>query len=100
MLRSLETSDGCRSFVQEPLGSADEDAERGRVDEGGVGEVDDSDLAQHLVDHFELLLELGAVLEVDLAGERDNVGRIAQLLGVDVEVLRRTLPRIEKPPRV
>ena len=41
-----------------------------------------------LVDHFEeLLLELRRCMKkVDLAGERDDVGRIAQLLGVDVEV--------------
>src|SRR5579884_154430 len=70
----------------QPLDAADEHAERRRVDERRVGEVDD-DLPAALADHLEqLLLELGRRVEVDLAGERDHVGVVGQLLGLDVEV--------------
>src|SRR5512140_1262 len=54
------------------LHAADEDAERRRVDEGGVREVDDHLLAA-LADHLEeLLLELRRRVEVDLAREGDD----------------------------
>src|SRR2546430_7856849 len=70
----------------EPLDAADEHAERGRVDEGGVAEVDD-DLLAALPDHLEqLLLELRRGVEVDLACERDDIRVVTQLLGLDVEV--------------
>ena len=40
-----------------------------------------------LADHLEqLLLELGRRVEVDLAGERDHVGVVGELFGLDVEV--------------
>src|SRR6185295_11330115 len=56
------------------LDAAHQHAERGRVDEGRVGEVDD-DLLGALADHLEqLLLELGRGVEVDLARQGDDVG--------------------------
>src|SRR5262249_51254821 len=68
------------------LDAADEDSERGRVDERRAAEVDDDVLAA-LSDHLEqLLLELGRRVEVDLAGERDDICVAAELLGLDVEV--------------
>ena len=63
----------------EPLDAADEHAERCRVDERRVGEVDD-DLLAALRDHVEeLLLELGRRVEVDLARQRDHVGGVVDL---------------------
>jgi hypothetical protein len=83
MFRSLQTSESWPSFVRNP--------QRGRVDEGGVGEVDDHFLAA-LGDHVEeLLLELGRGVEVDLACERDHV-RVIDLLRLDIEV--HPLPRV------
>src|SRR5918995_580145 len=68
------------------LDAADEHAERGRVDERRVAEVDD-DVATALIDHVEqLLLELRGGVEVDLAREGDHVLVVAQLLGLDVEI--------------
>ena len=47
-----------------------------------------------LGDHLEqLLLELRCGVEVDLAGERDDVGVLAELLCLDVEVHPRVFPR-------
>src|SRR3954453_6889259 len=69
----------------EALDPADEHAERRRVDEGRVAEVDD-DLLAALPDHLEqLLLELRRGVEVDFAREGDDVRIVAQLLGLDVE---------------
>jgi hypothetical protein len=73
------------------LDAPDEHAERRRVDEGRVREVDD-DVLPALRDHVEqLLLELGRRVEVDLARQRDDVRVVAQLLRLDVEV--HPLPR-------
>ena len=70
----------------QPLDPADEYAERRRVDEGRVGEVDDH-LLRALADHVEqLLLELGRRVEVDLARQRDDVCVALDLLRLDVEV--------------
>ena len=86
MFRSLQTSESWPSFDAQPLDAADEHAERRRVDERRVREVDD-DVLPALPDHVEqLLLELRRRVEVDLAGERDDVRVVAQLLGLDVEV--------------
>src|SRR6266542_956936 len=64
----------------EALHAADEDSERRRVD--------DHVLAA-LPDHFEqLLLELGGGVEIDLAGERDDVGVLTHLFRLDVEIHR------------
>src|SRR5262249_15384567 len=68
------------------LDAADEHAERRRVDERRVREVDD-DVLRALADHVEeLLLELRRGVEVDLAGKRDDVRVAGELLGLDVEV--------------
>src|SRR4051812_48700241 len=76
----------------EALYATDEHAERGRVDEGRVAEVDD-DVATTLVDHLEqLLLELGRGVEVDLTRQGDHVLVVAQLLGLDVEIHVRGSP--------
>src|SRR5207248_8498316 len=76
----------------EPLDAAHEDAERRRIDEGRVAEVDD-DLLAALADHLEqLLLELRRRVQIDLTRERDDVGGSAELLGLDVEVHARSLP--------
>src|SRR5918992_1625656 len=70
----------------EPLHAADQDAERRRVDEGRVRQVDD-DVAAPCLDHLEqLLLELRRCVEVDLSCQRDHVLLVAELLGADVEV--------------
>src|SRR5262249_44697477 len=70
----------------EPLDTAHEDAERGRVDERGVAEVDDH-VRCALCDHLEeLLLELRRRVEVDLSGQRDDVHAVCELFGLDVEV--------------
>src|SRR5438874_421406 len=70
----------------ESLYASDQHAEGGRVDERRLAEVDDHLLAA-LSDHLEqLLLELGGRVQVDLAGERDHVGIVSQLLCLDVEV--------------
>ena len=80
MFRSLHTSDEPALLCAEPLDAADEHAERRRVDERRVREVDDDVLAT-LTDHVEeLLLELGRGVQVDLARERDHVGRLVDLL--------------------
>src|SRR5919202_211791 len=64
----------------EALDAADEDAERRRVDERRVGEVDNHVLAA-LRDHVEqLLLELRRRVQVDLARERDHVRASVDLL--------------------
>src|SRR5256886_6589041 len=76
----------------QPLDASDEYAERRRVDERRTAEVDD-DLFAALADHFEqLLLELGRRVQVDLAGERDDIRLAAELLGLDVEVHARNPP--------
>src|SRR5919199_4059209 len=70
----------------EALDAADEDAERRRVDERRVGEVDDHVLAA-LRDHVEqLLLELRRRVQVDLARKRNHVRASVDLLRLDVEV--------------
>src|SRR5215212_1944437 len=70
----------------EALDSAHQHAECGRVDEGGVGEVHD-DFLRALADHLEqLLLELGRRVQVDLAGQGDDVRVVRELFGLDVEV--------------
>jgi hypothetical protein len=75
------------------LDAADEDAERGRVDERRLREVDD-DVLRAVRDHLEqLLLELGRGVEVDLAAERDHVGRVVDLLCLYVEVHRPSTAR-------
>src|SRR2546423_2601561 len=72
----------------QPLDSPDQHAEGRRVHERRVAEIDD-DLLAALPDHLEqLLLELGRRIQVDLAGERDHVGIVSQLLCLDVEVHR------------
>src|SRR5437764_2808144 len=70
----------------QPLDAADEHPEGGRVDEGRIAEVDDDVLAA-LADHLEeLLLELRSRVEIDLPGERNDVGVVSQLLRLDIEV--------------
>ena len=70
----------------QPLDPPDQHAERRRVDERGVREVDDH-LLPALPDHFEqLCLELGCRVEVDLAGQRDDVPVALELFSVDVEI--------------
>src|SRR6266540_3771631 len=70
----------------QPLDTADEHTESRRVDERRVAEVDD-DLLAALADHLEqLLLELRRRVEIDLAGERDHIRVVSQLLCLDVEV--------------
>src|SRR6185295_532551 len=70
----------------EALDPADEHSERGGIDEGRVREVD-HDLLRALADHLEkLLLELGRRVEVDLAGQGDDVRVVREFLGLDVEV--------------
>ncbi len=55
--------------LAQPLGAADQHAERRRIEEGHRGEGDD-DMTGALVDaSYELLVELGGSAEVDLARE-------------------------------
>src|SRR5262249_32711049 len=70
----------------QPLHPADENAERRRVDERRVREVDDHLLPTLADDLEQLLLELGRGVEVDLARERDHVYVVRELLRLDVEV--------------
>src|SRR5665647_2254832 len=68
----------------EPLHAAHEHAERRRIDERRVAEVDD-DLLGALADHLEkLLLELRSGVEIDLARERDDAYVISLAGEVDL----------------
>src|SRR2546421_4783667 len=80
------------------LDAADEHAERRRVDEGRVREVD-YDVLPALADHLEeLLLELRRRVEVHLACERDHERVVSELLGPDVEVHRCTPGLVDARP--
>src|SRR5207302_6743876 len=66
----------------QPLDTADKHAEGRGIDEGRVAEVDD-DVLPAFADHLEeLLLELRGCVEVDLAGESNDVRVLSQLLGL------------------
>ena len=86
MLRSLQTTDSWPVVRPQAPDAADQHAERRRVDERRVRQVDDH-LRGAPVDHVEqLLLELGRDVEVDLACDRDDEGTVGERLGLDLEV--------------
>src|SRR5688572_4797130 len=68
------------------LHASHQDAERRRVDEGGLGEVDDDLLLAALDQLDHALLELRRGVEIDLAPELDHVGGVVDRLVFDVEV--------------
>src|SRR5947209_5461328 len=68
------------------LHAADQDPERGRVDESGLREVDDDLLLPLLDDLDHPLLELGRRVEVDLATELDHMRLRVDLFVLDAEV--------------
>src|SRR5256714_14627565 len=70
----------------QPLDAANQHAERGRVDEGRLGNVDDESLLA-VLDHLdETLLELRSRVEVDLAAKLDDVGLLVDFLILNLEV--------------
>ena len=98
MLRSLQTSESWPSFVRSRLTPPTRTPSVVESMNVVPAEVDD-DLLAALSDHFEqLLLELGRRVEVDLAGERDDVRVGAELLGLDVEVHARDPPEVVRRP--
>ena len=86
MLRSLQTSESWPSFERRRLTPPTRTPSVVESMKVVFGEVDDHVLPA-LADHLEqLLLELGGRVEVDLARERDDVGVLADLFRLDVEV--------------
>src|SRR4051812_876526 len=68
------------------LDATDQHTEGGRVDEGGLRQVDDDLLLALLDDLDHPLLELGRGVEIDLAAELDYVRVAVDLLILDAEV--------------